>query len=113
MMYEVNEFLDKFDDSLRVFKDQKNYIQNLFDENEDYFEPEYYISDEKESDARFKSIRIIIENIFAHIKKYSITSLTFRFKNKTATTSLLDYHHKVWCVVAFLVNSYVEIRKNE
>ncbi|KAM9964563.1 hypothetical protein ACTFIW_004333 [Dictyostelium discoideum] len=60
----------------------------------------------KESMKRFKSIRIIIENVFAHIKKWSITTHIFRHK----TEHICQYHHKIWCSVGFLVNTFVEIR---
>ncbi|KAK5582815.1 hypothetical protein RB653_004402 [Dictyostelium firmibasis] len=85
MMYEV---LDKFDKTYEYIMGDKG--------------------DEKEADNRLKSIRIIIENVFAQIKKFSITTHTFRFKNKKKSTHILDIHHKIWSIIAFLVNSYVE-----
>ncbi|EGC30837.1 hypothetical protein DICPUDRAFT_83256 [Dictyostelium purpureum] len=51
-----------------------------------------------------KSIRIIIENVFARIKRFSITSKTLRYKFKQGTFHIehvLKRHHMVWCTVAF------------
>ncbi|KAM9991077.1 hypothetical protein ACTFIY_007107 [Dictyostelium cf. discoideum] len=62
--------------------------------------------DVKESMKRFKSIRIIIENVFAHIKKWNITTHTFRHK----TQNICESHHKIWCSIGFLINKFVDIR---
>ncbi|KAM9977171.1 hypothetical protein ACTFIR_011029 [Dictyostelium discoideum] len=62
--------------------------------------------DVKESMKRFKSIRIIIENVFAHIKKWNITTHTFRHKIQ----NICESHHKIWCSIGFLVNIFVDIR---
>ncbi|KAM9973414.1 hypothetical protein ACTFIW_010501 [Dictyostelium discoideum] len=48
--------------------------------------------DLKESMKRFKSIRIIIENVFAQIKKWNITTHRFRIKINNACT----VHHKLY-----------------
>ncbi|EGC35985.1 hypothetical protein DICPUDRAFT_23451, partial [Dictyostelium purpureum] len=67
----------------------------------------------KQQEKIQKSIRIIIENVFARIKRFSITSNTLRYKFKQGTFHIehvFKRHHMVWCTVAFLINCYSEIR---
>ncbi|EGC33695.1 hypothetical protein DICPUDRAFT_36298, partial [Dictyostelium purpureum] len=52
-------------------------------------------------------------NVFARIKRFSITSNSLRYKFKQGTfhiDNVLKKHHMIWCIVAFLVNCYSEIR---
>ncbi|KAN0055472.1 hypothetical protein ACTA71_008584 [Dictyostelium dimigraforme] len=52
----------------------------------------------------------ILEDIFAHIKKYGIYIKTnpFRFKS---THNIMDIHHKIWIKIAFIINEYVDLEK--
>ncbi|KAM9952822.1 hypothetical protein ACTFIR_007878 [Dictyostelium discoideum] len=81
--------------------------QGLIHEDSEFDKPHKSIDlDVKESMKRFKSIRIIIENVFAHIKKWNITTHTFRHKIQ----NICESHHKIWCSIGFLVNIFVDIR---
>ncbi|KAM9981589.1 hypothetical protein ACTFIY_003881 [Dictyostelium cf. discoideum] len=69
MMYEVQEFLNKFDNSYEHIMGDKGFQEydgeeeeeDEDDEDKEHEEDDEYISDEKEVNKRFKSIRIIIE----------------------------------------------------
>ncbi|KAM9989433.1 hypothetical protein ACTFIY_005486 [Dictyostelium cf. discoideum] len=70
-------------------------------------------NEQKKTDISQKSIRIIIENVFAKIKTFYITSLPLRYKFSVGsidTDNVQEKHHKTWCAVGFIVNLYKPIR---
>ncbi|KAM9974801.1 hypothetical protein ACTFIW_008268 [Dictyostelium discoideum] len=69
--------------------------------------------EQKKVDINQKSIRIIIENVFAKIKRFYITSLPLRYKFSVGsidTDNVQEKHHKTWCAVGYIVNLYKPIR---
>jgi hypothetical protein len=56
--------------------------------------------------SEVKTVRIVIENVIAQIKKWKICKLPFRGKTNSMPAAL-EEHHKVWVVCAALVNLYV------
>ncbi|EFA85938.1 hypothetical protein PPL_01171 [Heterostelium album PN500] len=112
MMYEVGPFLNKFDDSFEYIMGDKGfqgshilYKRFIVIDREDRKDGED--DERKEADNRFKSVRIIIENVFAHIKKWAIATMNFRSKIDNFN-EILDEHHKIWCCIGLLINLYVE-----
>ncbi|KAF2068267.1 hypothetical protein CYY_010409 [Polysphondylium violaceum] len=74
-------------------------------------------TEEKERiDKELKSIRIIIENVFAKIKGFWICSNTTRWKfqscgnESSSPLDLLTKLHQIWCIIGFLINSRSSIR---
>ncbi|EGG19749.1 hypothetical protein DFA_06849, partial [Cavenderia fasciculata] len=62
-----------------------------------------------EADKRFKAIRIIIENVFAHMKKWEACKATLRIKFSDPS-KILQQHDQIWSVVGYLTNKYKNIR---
>lgn len=53
--------------------------------------------------GEFASKRILIENVFAKIKRWRACEDVLR---TPCSESLLELHHKVWVVVSYLVNKF-------
>ncbi|KAM9984102.1 hypothetical protein ACTFIY_000809 [Dictyostelium cf. discoideum] len=69
---------------------------------------------QKTIDNKQKSIRIIIENVFARIKQFYMASMSLRYKFKKDSIDIdkvLRRHHLAWCSIGYLVNKYKQIRK--
>jgi len=61
---------------------------------------------EVEFNKEFKSIRIIVENVIMHIKKWKVCRYVYRsFDNDLQKAQ--EEHHKVWVVAAGLVNQFI------
>lgn len=57
--------------------------------------------------------RIVIENVFAWVKKFGITRQVLRFKKDLNQNSLqisLDIHNKIWCCILAFLNVFGKIR---
>jgi len=59
-----------------------------------------------EFNRRIKEIRIVVENVFASIKRWSICSDIIRLPVKDG--SCKEFHNKVWTIVAAFHNKYGE-----
>jgi hypothetical protein len=58
-----------------------------------------------ELDSLFLSIRSVVENSIAMIKKWRVCDAQFR-KNLSDIGSVLDFHHKTWVICGALCNMY-------
>lgn len=66
--------------------------------------------DEKEFNNEFSGYRTVVENVFAHIKQWSICKQPFR--GRTSIDNITQEHHMIWAVCAGFVNRYtVPIRR--
>ena len=63
------------------------------------------IGDRKEFNHELSHYRIIVENVFAQIKKWKICSfpLNLKFKNMR---DALEKHDKIWRTIAFFTNKF-------
>lgn len=59
---------------------------------------------EEEYNNELAVIRIVVENVFAHIKRYNICSHVFR--GIGTLDKVLERHDKIWTVVGAIVNMY-------
>ena len=65
----------------------------------------YYFGPSKNFNNQLAHYRIIVENLFAAIKKWKICSnvLNIKFTN---LNDAVDYHNKLWKIVGYLVNRF-------
>ncbi|KAM9965388.1 hypothetical protein ACTFIW_005204 [Dictyostelium discoideum] len=81
---------------------------NLFERDKDFISKL-----EREKEFILGDRGIIIENVFAKIKRFYITSLPLRYKFSVGsidTDNVQEKHHKTWCAVGYIVNLYKPIR---
>ena len=67
--------------------------------------------EEKEFNKGVARIRIVVENVFSHLKKWRICKYTFRGNINDIDGSLIR-HNKIWVVVAGLYNDFVAPIRN-
>ena len=61
---------------------------------------------QKQFNSEFKTIRTVVENVIQYLKKWKICKHVYRSFNSDISLAQ-EEHHKVWVVVAGLVNKFV------
>lgn len=66
----------------------------------------YLTPDEQYFNRDFASIRIVVENVFAQIKKWRCCADRFRWQGSIVDAK--ERHHKIWSIVGMFVNRFTK-----